>query len=62
MSESIIAAHSIKGSAANIGLTALSEAAKTIEIDLKSGDTSQVPAKVINLKAAFEDFRVLLNS
>lgn len=62
MTESIRAAHSIKGSASNIGLAALSEAAKAIEMDLKSGDKSQVPAKVNNLRAAFEDFKVLLSS
>ena len=62
MPESIRAAHSIKGSAANIGLTTLSETAKSIETDLKAGETDQVPTKLISLKAAFEDFKVLLNS
>ena len=56
MSESIRAAHSIKGSAANIGLSNLSDAAKSIEMDLKAGETTQVPTKLISLKAAFEDF------
>ncbi|MCH2205642.1 MAG: Hpt domain-containing protein [Lentisphaerales bacterium] len=62
LGESIRAAHSIKGSAANIGLMPMSQAAKAIEVDLKAGDSSQVPDKLNALKAAFEDFKVLLNS
>lgn len=60
--EAIRAAHSIKGSAANIGQLALSDAAKTIETALKSGDNESHQTKLAQLKAAFEDFKTLINS
>jgi HPt (histidine-containing phosphotransfer) domain-containing protein len=62
MQDAIRAAHSIKGSAANIGLMPLSEAAKSIEDDLREGQSSSTESKISALKGAFHDFKNLMNS
>ncbi|MCM8530712.1 MAG: Hpt domain-containing protein [Lentisphaeraceae bacterium] len=62
MQTAIRAAHSIKGSAANIGQQPLSDAAKVIEASLKEGDTASIPAKLADLNSAYEDFKTLMNS
>ncbi|MCM8537851.1 MAG: Hpt domain-containing protein [Lentisphaeraceae bacterium] len=61
MQTAIRAAHSIKGSAANIGQQPLSDAAKTIEASLKDGDTGSIPAKLAELNSAYQDFKTLMN-
>ena len=62
MSEAVRAAHSIKGSTANIGQMPLSDAAKAIENDLKDGSVAEISARLTTLKATFDDFKTLMKS
>ena len=62
MSEAVRAAHSIRGSAGNIGQMPLSDAAKYVEADLKDGKTSDLSTKLTLLKSAFEDFKILFSA
>lgn len=47
-------AHSIKGSAANIGASRIAETAQQIEVDFKSGETGQIPEMVSKMTDDFE--------
>lgn len=52
-----VAAHAIKGSAANIGAMQAREVAAAIELAAKSGDTSNASAGLQELKQRLEEFR-----
>ncbi len=56
------AAHSIKGSAANIGQTEMSEAAKVIESQLRDNDFTNFEQNVSALDAALKKFEVLIGN
>ena len=56
------AAHSIKGSAANIGLVPLSDAASIVEAQLTQNNLVDIEINVNSLQENFQDFRKLLNS
>jgi HPt (histidine-containing phosphotransfer) domain-containing protein len=62
MSTPLRAAHSIKGSAANIGLNSLSDAAQTIESQLGQNNLVDLEHNVSILNEAFGDFKKLVNS
>ena len=56
--ESIRAAHTLKGSAANLGLDQISEFAKSVETDLRNGI---LPKEGIEkLIKSFEEFKVFM--
>jgi HPt (histidine-containing phosphotransfer) domain-containing protein len=52
----VMALHTLKGSAGNTGATALSEIARTLEEELRSGDEENVRCHVAGLRAALEAF------
>ena len=56
------AAHSIKGSAANIGQSEMSEAAKVIESQLRDNDFTNFKDNVIILDAALKKFKALIGN
>ena len=58
----IRAAHSIKGSAANIGQAQLSMAAKTIEGQLRQENLTDIEHNVNVLQKAYEQFQQLMQS
>ena len=56
--EAVRAAHTLKGSAANLGLDELSDTARLVELDLRRGE---IPSEIINrLIEIFEDFQEFL--
>lgn len=61
LSTAIRAAHSIKGSAANIGLTNLSDAAKTIEAQLLQNDFNSFNENLEKLNLAMTEFKTLMS-
>jgi HPt (histidine-containing phosphotransfer) domain-containing protein len=60
LSTAVRAAHSIKGSAANIGLTNLSDAAKTIEAQLLQNDFNNFNENLEILNSAMTEFKNLM--
>jgi HPt (histidine-containing phosphotransfer) domain-containing protein len=61
LQEAIRAAHSIKGSSANIGCMDISDAAKNIEVNLKSS-SYEMSDKICALQKALDDFKALMSS
>jgi len=62
LSDAIRAAHSIKGSSANIHQNEVSDAAKIIENQLRVDNFTDLKLKVSNLENAFLKFKGFLNS
>lgn len=62
LSDAIRAAHSIKGSSANIHQNGLCEAAKVIENQLRQGDFTAIEDHISTLENAFLQFKGFLNS
>ena len=60
LKEVIRAAHSIKGSSANIGLNELCKCASALEEQLKDADYSNYESNISQLQQALEDFRDLM--
>ena len=58
--EALRAAHTIKGSAANIGVDPLSDAALSVEAALKKGTDPK--AEIAQLLKSFEDFKKLIEN
>jgi HPt (histidine-containing phosphotransfer) domain-containing protein len=52
--QAVAAAHSIKGAAANLGLTALYEAAKEVECLAREEELSRIPAHINGLRGEIE--------
>ena len=57
MEEAQIAAHNIKGSSASLGQHEISDAAKCIEKQLKSGSIVGIEEKVKLLKSTYDQFK-----
>jgi HPt (histidine-containing phosphotransfer) domain-containing protein len=56
------AAHSIKGSAANLGQTKISNAAKVLEAQLRVKNFTDLEHNINILQAAFKEFKELVGS
>ena len=53
-------AHSIKGSAANVGFTTLSDAAKTVEQQLKNSDFGNLQENVNKISSALTEIKSVI--
>ena len=62
LSDAIRAAHSVKGSSANIHQNEVCEAAKKIENQLRADDFTDLQANIAALESAFLTFKGFLNS
>ena len=62
LENAVRAAHSLKGSATNVGLDALSAVSKVVESALKQNDFSDYSAQVANVATELSAFENMLNS